>query len=97
MTEQRNPPAADRLAQTVTDAEVAAAITKYYEDYAGHRDHKLFGSPRAMREALEAFLRARESATAQEGLGFRCKQCGCVFVGRDLCNECYAAAPRAGE
>ena len=71
MTEQQNPPAADRLAQTVTDAEVARASeihrTTFFAD-----NGPAFGAHRvAMRAALEAFLRARESAPAQEPVAWR--------------------------
>lgn len=55
-----DPPAADRLAQTVTDAEVDAAIDAYYEATDCEPSHE------GIHAALEAALRARESAPAQE-------------------------------
>jgi hypothetical protein len=66
----------------VSEAEIEAAMSEYYKDYAGHRDHKLFGSRPSMRAALEDAKRAR---TAGPKLAYyqtheppHCPTCDCA-------------------
>lgn len=62
MTTKTDHPAADRLAQTVTDAEVTAAYEAINDDV------EIIVEPWLVRKALEAALCARESAPAQEAI-----------------------------